>query len=263
MSRSIMRPSILLFGDSLTQQSFGKLDEGIRFGWASLLASTYTRRADVLSRGFSGYNTRHALDILPTSIYPILDQHRETNNQPPLLFCSVFLGANDAALPGMRQYVPLEEYTSNIKKIVTQISERYSNGGSEEDTSSKKELPIILMTPPPVHNTKWKAFCQTTDRNEHERSNQNTRMYGTSVISIGKELNIPVLDTFELLKGHKEEKEYEDFVTDGLHLTEQGQTIIYDGLMKLLEETYPHLVPDTINPELGLKLEEKEWTELC
>ncbi len=48
-----LRPAIVLFGDSITQQGFG-LNGHV--GWASLLANDYIRRADVLNRGFSGYN---------------------------------------------------------------------------------------------------------------------------------------------------------------------------------------------------------------
>ena len=58
-----LRPSIVLFGDSITQQAFG-VDGNI--GWASLLAADYTRRADVINRGYSGYNTKMAIDLLPS-----------------------------------------------------------------------------------------------------------------------------------------------------------------------------------------------------
>ena len=62
-----IRPAIVLFGDSITQQGFGWT--GAAAGWASLLARDYSRRADVLNRGFSGYSTRMALDLLP-GIFP-------------------------------------------------------------------------------------------------------------------------------------------------------------------------------------------------
>jgi hypothetical protein len=54
-----VRPSILLFGDSITEYGFGI--EEVRFGWSSLLSSLYSRRADVLNRGFAGYNTTVSL----------------------------------------------------------------------------------------------------------------------------------------------------------------------------------------------------------
>lgn len=110
-----IRPAIILFGDSITQQGFGYGERGV--GWASLLARDYSRRADIFNRGYSGYNTRMAVEeLLPNN---------EVFGTPPgdngVLFCTVFFGANDAALPGERQHVPIEEYGSNLAKIVTTI----------------------------------------------------------------------------------------------------------------------------------------------
>eukprot|EP00397_Hematodinium_sp_SG-2012_P062470 GEMP01084428.1.p1 GENE.GEMP01084428.1~~GEMP01084428.1.p1 ORF type:complete len:217 (+),score=42.22 GEMP01084428.1:72-722(+) len=51
-------PEIILFGDSITQQSFS-IDNG---GWGARLSDHFSRRADVLNRGFSGYTTRWALN---------------------------------------------------------------------------------------------------------------------------------------------------------------------------------------------------------
>lgn len=106
-----LHPVILLLGDSLTQQGFG-VNGGV--GWASLLSRAYTRRADVLNRGYSGYNSRHAKSILKESILPSIQQEH-------VLFCTVFLGTNDAALPGERQHVPLDEYEQNLESIVKQV----------------------------------------------------------------------------------------------------------------------------------------------
>ena len=52
---------ILLFGDSLTQYSFAPQDGG----WGAVIADYFQRRADVVNRGFSGYNTEWAKFILP------------------------------------------------------------------------------------------------------------------------------------------------------------------------------------------------------
>lgn len=110
-----IRPVILLFGDSLTQLGFS---EGGQPGWAALVASAYTRRADVLNRGFSGYNTRHALDVLPR----VIGKDQSSSHVPTdVLFATVWLGANDAALPGEPQHVPIEEYKENLSKIVKAI----------------------------------------------------------------------------------------------------------------------------------------------
>ena len=82
-------------------------------GWASLLSNAYSRRADVLNRGFSGYNSRHVSNILERSVL--------SSNYEDVLFCTVFLGANDAALPGERQHVPLDEYQANLGTIVSHL----------------------------------------------------------------------------------------------------------------------------------------------
>ena len=76
----------------------------------------YTRRADVLNRGFSGYNTRHALEMIPRVFRTI-----QQDEQDRVLFCTVFLGANDSALKGERQHVPIDEFEQNIEKIVKDI----------------------------------------------------------------------------------------------------------------------------------------------
>uniref|UniRef100_A0A0D6R2W6 SGNH hydrolase-type esterase domain-containing protein n=1 Tax=Araucaria cunninghamii TaxID=56994 RepID=A0A0D6R2W6_ARACU len=103
------RPQFMLFGDSLTQRSFGEE------GWGAALADRYSRKADVVLRGYGGYNTRWALFLLD-KIFP-------PPSHPPSVV-TVFFGANDAALLGRsneRHRVPLEEYNANLHHIVTHL----------------------------------------------------------------------------------------------------------------------------------------------
>ena len=115
-----LRPLIVLLGDSLTQQGFGFSIGGERTtGWASKLAHEFRRRADVLNRGYSGYNSRHICQ-------EVIDSNDDesaiiSNMEEDVLFCTVFLGANDAALPGERQHVPLNEYETNLERIVAKL----------------------------------------------------------------------------------------------------------------------------------------------
>jgi len=76
-----------LFGDSITQDSFSQ-QRG--FGFSAALQADYIRRLDVVNRGFSGYNTRQALSVLP-KIVPSPDHAK-------IRFMTVFFGANDASL---------------------------------------------------------------------------------------------------------------------------------------------------------------------
>lgn len=73
---------IVLFGDSITEQSYG---DG---GFGAALQSEYKRDADVILRGYSGYNTAHAVSLLDY-VFPLDDP------SPPILV-TVCFGANDA-----------------------------------------------------------------------------------------------------------------------------------------------------------------------
>ncbi|CAN1347741.1 GDSL esterase/lipase At5g62930 [Linum perenne] len=81
-----MRPQIVLFGDSITEQSFRS------GGWGASLTDSYSRKADVFNRGYGGYNTRWALFLLH-QLFPL-------DGRKPPIAATVFFGANDAALLG-------------------------------------------------------------------------------------------------------------------------------------------------------------------
>ena len=82
---AMFRPQFLLFGDSITQKSFA------HGGWGAALANAYQRKADVVNRGYSGYNSRWALQLL--------DRVLPEESTGDVLLATVFFGANDAALP--------------------------------------------------------------------------------------------------------------------------------------------------------------------
>ncbi|CDY71871.1 BnaUnng04690D [Brassica napus] len=52
------RPQIVLFGSSIVQYSF------INGGWGATLADVYSRTADIILRGYGGWNSRYALKVL-------------------------------------------------------------------------------------------------------------------------------------------------------------------------------------------------------
>lgn len=84
------RPQFVTFGDSITQRGFAP-------GWTGALADAYQRRADVVNRGYSGYNTRWALQLLDR-VFPPPEPAAAAAAPPPRLV-TIFFGANDAALP--------------------------------------------------------------------------------------------------------------------------------------------------------------------
>ncbi len=198
------RPSILLFGDSITEFAFG---ESGQVGWASLLSSMYTRRADVLSRGFSGYNTRHALGVLE-SLFLAGKKSDDASSSTPLLFCTVFFGANDASLPTARQHLSVDEYDCNMREIIRTIRKNTTPYNTYE-TKNHNHVPIILFTPPPAASKAWDHYCTVTSpRSLSQRSNEKVREYGMKVKEIGKEMDCVVVDSFPLLGGDHNEEHY-------------------------------------------------------
>ena len=249
---SVERPSIVLFGDSLTQQGFGTHGT---IGWASLLASDYARRADVLNRGFSGYNTNMALQVWP-SIQPVLESSA-------VLFTTVFFGANDAVVPThsnqSKQHVPLEDYRQNIEAIVDHIMQSaWALQPQARDDPTKKV--IFLITPPPVDEEAWAAFRNTSTN----RFNHVTHQYAQVVRDIVQERQtqttgggamVALVDAWEILEGHNHTA-YAQYLRDGLHLNERGNRKLYTGIMNLIQRGYPWLAPQD-----GVPLEEKAWYE--
>ncbi|XP_066345071.1 GDSL esterase/lipase At5g62930 isoform X4 [Miscanthus floridulus] len=136
-SQKMVRPRLVLFGDSITEQSFRP------GGWGAALADTYSRKADVVVRGYGGYNTRWALFLIH-HIFPL-------DGLAPPLATTIFFGANDAALLGRtseRQHVPVSEYKNNLKTIVNHL----------KDCSSS--VVIVLITPPPIDEEGRERFAR-------------------------------------------------------------------------------------------------------
>lgn len=75
--------------------------------WVAQLADQLTNKADVLSRGFSGYNTDNWVSLLDSVLT------RELFDNAALV--TVFLGTNDAAFKGKDpKHVPLDRYKVSI-----------------------------------------------------------------------------------------------------------------------------------------------------
>jgi lysophospholipase L1-like esterase len=268
-----IRPSIVLYGDSITQFGFGKVDSD-NIGWSALLSSAYTRRCDVFNRGFSGYNTRDALALIPrvfgtfpASVPP--NPHVVENNNPQegkLLFCTVFFGANDAASPGEDQHIPIDQYGDNLDKIIESIGTTVSGGGDATAASSAHDFPIILMTPPPIDEKAWADWRRIESL---DRTNAVARQYGLKLKEVAANHdNCAVLDTWELLQGNSSRKERGQHLCDGLHLNQSGNRLVFQGLMdQVIKVRYPHLAPmddddgDGKYGKIGLPVEEKLWTE--
>ena len=206
-------PQIILLGDSLTQLGYE--------GWAATLANVYQRRADIINRGCSGYNTKNYLDYIPLP--------STTTN---VCLVIIFFGANDAALleESPRQHVPLDEYSQNLKTLIQRVNETYNKPR------------ILLINPPPLCHEKRLLYQKqrygdlATGR--LERTTENTARYADACL----QLNVPCLDLFHNML---QVSNYSEYLNDGLHFSDKGHVFVGQQVLDAIQQHYPelHVIP--------------------
>ncbi|KAI8626880.1 SGNH hydrolase [Xylariaceae sp. FL1651] len=138
---------IVLFGDSLFQGASGVKDG---FSFQGALQQHCIRSLDVINRGFSGYNTKNALELLPQIFLP------PSPANPRIEYLLVLFGANDACLPiaTSTQGVPINKYKDNLIKIITH---EYIKAHNPK---------ILVVTPPPLDE--MQAFLTDLEKGHKE-----------------------------------------------------------------------------------------------
>ena len=232
-----VRPEFVLFGDSITQQSFGPGS-----GWGAAVADVYQRTADVKLRGYSGYNTRWALQLLP-ELFPA----RHVGGTTPDLV-TIFFGANDANLPGplrnqpasaSRQHVPVDEYVENLRKIIMAI--RATGKGSKDGMPR-----VLLITPPPCDGDGWHAHCIKTYAPDYKpdcepnRNFETTAAYAAACVQLGAETGTPVLDLHTAMSSRAD---WKSLLSDGLHPNAEGGKVIGTAVLGAIASHFPELKP--------------------
>ncbi|PVU92897.1 hypothetical protein BB561_003549 [Smittium simulii] len=272
----------LTFGDSITE--FG-IDPSIS-GWVAQLATNYNRRLDLVHRGFSGYNTRWAKeilkDILPKTAtlsdteninHFKVDSNAElpfvckldNSNQAKVRFLTMFFGANDASFPENKQSVPLEEYKANLSEMIQMVTDPKSKYYS-------KYTKIILITPPVVCDIMWEKRLKEFGVNTQNRSNTCAKIYSDAATQVGKNHNVAVVNLWEAFNnriqqlfdtdidtslnedivGYSLDKSsptfgFDQLLSDGLHPNKAGNDLIIKEVMAAIEKNYPELCPENIS----------------
>ncbi|XP_038904754.1 GDSL esterase/lipase At5g62930 isoform X1 [Benincasa hispida] len=266
-----MRPEIVLFGDSLTAQSFGS------GGWGAALADTYSRKADVLVRGYGGYNTRWALFLLH-HIFPLklallghcficsqetLDPGFSGSKSTCLHQNASLLEAQLTGCPRSRGFQPCFHpkntpkapivvtifFGANDAAILGRTSERQHVPLEEYKDNLKKMVNhlkeysptslVILITPPPVdeegRNEYARSLYGDKARELPERTNEVTGLYAKQCLELAKEMGLHVIDLWSKLQ--ETEGWQKKFLRDGLHFTPEGNGVLHQELEKVLNET--------------------------
>ncbi|KAL8161024.1 hypothetical protein V2J09_012513 [Rumex salicifolius] len=204
------RPQFVLFGSSIVQLSFGNS------GWGAMLSDIYSRKADLVVRGYFGWNSRRALEILD-KVFP-----KDDVIQPSLVI--VYFGGNDSMGPhlsGLGPHVPLPEYVENMRKIAKHLK------------SLSDSIRIIFLSCPPVNEDKIRENTSTIF-SELVRTNELCRTYSEACIDLCKELNIKVVDLWTALQT-RDDWQTACF-TDGIHLSANGSKIVVEEILKVIKE---------------------------
>lgn len=168
---------LLLLGDSITEYS-SRWPAGL----APALADKYVRRLDVVNRGYSGYNSRTIRLALP---------HILSTVDSKLAAVVLYLGTNDAAIPGVPQHVPLEEFEQNMEYLIDALLQRTPH--------------IVLVTPAIADEKRWP-----------EHSNELTQPYIDTLQRISHRRRLPCVNVRALFHGDA------SLLDDGLHFTNEG-----------------------------------------
>ena len=222
-SQVAKRKRVLFFGDSITQHGFNPENEG----WINSFNDWWTRRVDVMNRGFSGYNSKWGLEI----VREVVVQER-----PDLVF--IFFGANDAVVKGALQHVPLKDFQSNTEKIVNIIKNLLG-----------RNMKIVLITPPPVWEPKLEEMNKMKGKVPMvDRTNENTLLYVEAVIESGYKLNVPVVDLWKACEGESSNRG--EYLRDGLHLGPKGNKKLFEAAKDVIRNNLPEFLPEVMTMQM-------------
>lgn len=122
-------------------------------GWVTLLSHYYSRKSDTLNRGYSGYNSNHAVALLKqhlaAGVWPTSTAESGKGTDRPTLM-TLCLGANDSCLPdaaSAQQSVPLEQYRDNLAHMLRTLK--------GDDGKANPQLHLVLIGPPQVDDKHW------------------------------------------------------------------------------------------------------------
>ncbi|SMN18121.1 similar to Saccharomyces cerevisiae YOR126C IAH1 Isoamyl acetate-hydrolyzing esterase [Maudiozyma saulgeensis] len=208
----------LLFGDSITE--FAYTTQPFSLGGA--LSAAYTRKLDILHRGYSGYTSRWGIKILED----ILEEHEDND----IAIATIYFGANDSCLGGP-QVVPLNEYIENMKLLIYMLR--------------KHNIKPIFIGLALFNRELWETIKVEEIKLGHIRTVDNLQVYNNSLKQLAKTENVPFVDLHKAFTEIGGES-WKDLLLDGLHFSSKGYEIWYNELLAAIKENYPEYYPDNM-----------------
>ncbi|XP_042417257.1 GDSL esterase/lipase CPRD49-like [Zingiber officinale] len=222
------RPLFVLFGSSIVEFSYGN------GGWGAILADYYARKADILVRGYAGWNSRRAVQVLD-KIFP-----KNAAIQPALVI--VYFGGNDSCIPHASikgPHVPLQEYIANMEKIAVHLM------GLSEKTR------IIFLSCPPV-NEEMHRLTQDSKLCVTNRSNESCKKYSEACKQLCWRMDLKVIDLFTIIQEH-DDQSTPCFIEDGIHFSAEGSKVLAREILKAIRNAdwKPTLYCNAMLPEFA------------
>ena len=211
----------LLFGDSITEYAF----DPEHFTVGSALTNAYTRKLDIIQRGYAGYNSRWAIRILEK----IIEQHGND-----IVIGTIFFGSNDSVEKGP-QRVPLPEFVNNIKKMIGMMKQA--------------NIKPIIVGPGLIDRDVWDVLKSEEIEKGWIRTNQFFKEYVDALIDLTKDENVPFVNLQQsfLETSEANNEKWQKYLIDGLHFSGDGYRIFFERLMEMIELYYPEYSPDNMN----------------
>ncbi|QPG74476.1 hypothetical protein FOA43_001806 [Brettanomyces nanus] len=229
-----------MFGDSITEFAFNELPpafgKNVQFTLGAALSNAYTRKLQVVQRGFSGYTSKHAIRLVDSMLR---FEHDQRPDAEKVRIAFVFFGTNDARAKGTNpentQHVDIDDYVSNMKNITRKFQ--------------KRKIPLVVITPG-LHNQKmWDEVYPEDLQTGDYRSCQLNLEYSDAVAKECLQMGVPVVHLYSAMSKYLSEHTGEtskDLLADGIHMSGMGYRIIYDELMRQIHQNFPEVYPDNI-----------------
>ncbi|PSS24594.1 GDSL esterase/lipase [Actinidia chinensis var. chinensis] len=180
---------------------------------------------DVVLRGYSGYNTRWALKVVETGEGVFGGVRR---------WSGAVAGDSDSVLRRQRRVPSGSDYIGQVvledplKEALFPIEMRI---GEER----LPEAIVVLISPPPIdENARLLHPFTENVLGLPERTNQAAGAYAKACVAVAGECGIPAVDLWTKMQQFPDwQKAY---LRDGLHLSEGGNRIVFEEVIKKLRE---------------------------
>ncbi|KAK9469827.1 SGNH hydrolase-type esterase domain-containing protein [Lipomyces arxii] len=224
---------IILFGDS---QFEGSWNTTLDFCFPAALAQLYSRRADVLNRGLSGYSSKWMQTQLTRTITELV----RTDNAAFLFI--LWLGTNDSCL-WEPHHVALDAFKSTATSYIDDILHNFPSAH------------ILLVNPAPISKTKLETSTMRTKG--HDRTQEQTKIYADAFIALATNYPSDSVRSADLYSAmisaagpdvepiNDANLKIGQFTLEGLHLNGRGYNALFD-LIRTTIMNWPSVNPENL-----------------